>query len=92
LVEVEVSNLEKRKSKKLNALADIGATLRVLPEKIAREIGIEAKEEDIFETGTGPIKVKEGWHGLKFGKKKLLLVFGYRMCFVGGCCIRNSWV
>jgi predicted aspartyl protease len=51
LVEVEVSNLEKTKSKKLNALAYIGATLTVLPEEIAREIGIEAKEEDIVETG-----------------------------------------
>jgi clan AA aspartic protease len=69
-VEVEVSNLEKTKSKKLNALADTGATLTVLPEEIAKEIGIEAKEEDIVETGAGPIKVKRGMAWIKIGKKE----------------------
>jgi hypothetical protein len=50
-----------------------------LREEIAKEIGIEAKEEDIVETGAAPIKVKRGMAWIKIGKKKLLLVFGYRM-------------
>jgi hypothetical protein len=52
-VEIEVSYFKKTKLKKLNALADTGTTLTVLPEEIAREIGIEAKEEDTVETGAG---------------------------------------
>jgi predicted aspartyl protease len=65
-IEIEVSNLEKTKSKKLNALADTGTTLTVLPEKIE----IEAKEEDTVETGAGYGRVRRGMAWIRIGKKE----------------------
>ncbi len=59
-VEVEISNMEKTKSKKVRALVDTGASLTVLPEKIANELGIEPLREEKVLTGAGLVKVKRG--------------------------------
>jgi len=42
-VEVEISDIERRKFKKVKALVDTGASLSVLPKRIAEELGIEAE-------------------------------------------------
>jgi len=70
-VEIELSDLEKRKSSKVKALVDTGASLTVLPEKIAKELGIEPVSEEEVMTGAGVIKVKSGnaWIKVK-GKEK----------------------
>ena len=66
-VEVEISDLERKKSTVVKALVDTGASLTVLPEKIAEELGIHATSEDKVSTGAGEIKVKRGraWIKLK---------------------------
>jgi len=66
-VEVEISDLEKKKSTVVKALVDTGASLTVLPEKIAEELGIEPISEEKVSTGAGEIKVKRGraWIKLK---------------------------
>lgn len=40
-VEIELSNLERTKSKRVKALVDTGASLTVLPRKLAEELGIK---------------------------------------------------
>ena len=52
-VVVEISDLERRKSKKVKALVDTGATLAVLPEGLAKELGIEPVGEEEVMTGAG---------------------------------------
>lgn len=66
-VEIEVSDLERKKSAKVKALVDTGASLIVLPDKLANELGIEAISEETVSTGAGVIKVKRGraWIKLK---------------------------
>ena len=69
-IEVEISDLERKKSAKLNALVDTGASLTVLPEKIAEELGIEPISEEKVSTGAGEIKVKRGRAWLKLKGKE----------------------
>jgi len=70
-VEVEISDLERKKSRRVKALVDTGASLTVLPERIAEELGIEPISEEEVMTGAGVIKVKSGnaWIKVK-GKEK----------------------
>lgn len=67
-VEVEISDLEKRKSSKVKALVDTGASLTVLPEELAVELGIKAISEEKVSTGAGEIRVRRGraWIKLKW--------------------------
>ena len=69
-VEVEISDLEKKKSTVVKALVDTGASLTVLPEKIAEELGIEPISEEKVSTGAGEIKVKRGRAWLKLKGKE----------------------
>ena len=69
-VEVEMSDLERKKSTVVKALVDTGASLTVLPEKIAEELGIHATSEDKVSTGAGEIKVKRGRAWLKLKGKE----------------------
>jgi clan AA aspartic protease len=66
-VEVEISDLERKESCTVKALVDTGASLTVLPEKLADELGIRAISEEKVSTGAGEIKVKRGraWIKLK---------------------------
>ena len=58
-MEVEISDLERKKSAKVKALVDTGASLTVLPEKLAAELGIHATSEEKVTTGAGEIKAVE---------------------------------
>ncbi len=66
-VEIEISDLERKKSSRIKALVDTGASLTALPESIAKEIGIEPIGEERVMTGAGAVKVKRGraWIKLK---------------------------
>ncbi|RZN36584.1 MAG: aspartyl protease [Methanophagales archaeon ANME-1-THS] len=66
-VEVEISDLEKKKSTVVKALVDAGASLTVLPKRLAAELGIGAVSEERVSMGAGEIKVKRGraWIKLK---------------------------
>jgi clan AA aspartic protease len=66
-IEIEISDLGRKKSTKVKALVDTGASLTVLPEKLAAKLEIEPKTEEEVMTGAGVIKVKRGeaWIKLK---------------------------
>lgn len=69
-VEIEVSNLERTKSKKVRALVDTGASLTVLPKKLAEELDIKPVREEEVATGAGLIKIKGGEARIKVEKKE----------------------
>lgn len=66
-VEVEIGDMRKQNSIKVEALVDTGASLTVLPKKIADELGIVPVSEERVATGAGPVIVKRGeaWIRLK---------------------------
>jgi clan AA aspartic protease len=59
-VEIKISDLERKKSTRVKALVDTGATLTVLPEHLAEELGIKPTSEEKVTTGAGIITVKTG--------------------------------
>jgi len=69
-VEVEISDIERRKFKKVKVLVDTGTSLSVLPKRIAEELGIEAESVDEVATGAGIIKVKRGTAWIKLKGKE----------------------
>ena len=69
-VEIELLNLEKTKSKKVNALVDTGASLTVLPKQLAEDLGIKSITEEKVSTGAGIIKVKRGRAWIKLEDKE----------------------
>lgn len=69
-VEVEISDLRKKKSAKYKALVDTGATLTALPEKVANELGIKPIMEEEVMTGAGTVKVKRGRAWIKLENKE----------------------
>lgn len=66
-VEIEISDLERKKFTMVKALVDTGASLTVLPEEITEELGIKPKREEEVTAGARVIKVKRGeaWIKLK---------------------------
>ena len=64
-VEIEISDLGRNRSVKVKALVDTGATLTVLPEKIAEQLGIQIEKEEFVVTGAGQVKVKRGTAWIK---------------------------
>jgi len=60
IVKVKISNIQKTKLKEVDGVVDTGATLSVIPEKLAKELGINITGESRVETGAGLIKVKKG--------------------------------
>ncbi|MDI6810928.1 MAG: retroviral-like aspartic protease family protein [archaeon] len=59
-VEGRIYNIEGTKSKDVVAIVDTGATLTVIPEEIARELGLKERGESGVRTGAGIIKLKRG--------------------------------
>jgi len=66
-VDIEISDLERKKSKVVKALVDTGASLTTLPKKLADELGIGAVSEEKVRTGAGIVKISRGraWIKLK---------------------------
>ncbi len=69
-IDVEISNLEKTKSKKVKALVDTGATLTVIPKKLADELGIKAEKQEEISTGAGKILINRGRGWIKVKEKE----------------------
>ena len=57
-VTVKVSNMERTKAKEAEALADTGATLTVIPQKLARELELGEFAREMVETGAGEIELQ----------------------------------
>ncbi|MEM2123269.1 MAG: aspartyl protease family protein [Candidatus Bathyarchaeia archaeon] len=71
-VEIEVSNMERTKSRRLKALVDMGASLTVLPGSVAEELGIEPIREEDVATGAGLVKIKRGRGWIKLYDKEAI--------------------
>ena len=67
LVEIEISDMERKHSKKVMALVDTGASLTTLPKELADELGIKPISEEQVRTGAGTVKISRGraWIKLK---------------------------
>jgi len=55
---VRISNMERTKAKEVEALADTGATLTVIPQKIAQELELGEFAREMVETGAGEIELQ----------------------------------
>jgi len=66
-VDIQISDLGRKHSKKVNALVDTGASLTTLPKKLADELGIKPTSQEQVSTGAGIIKISRGraWIELK---------------------------
>ena len=53
-----ISNMESTKAKEVEALADTGATLTVIPQKIAQELELGEFTREMVETGAGEIELQ----------------------------------
>ena len=65
--DIEISDLEKKHSRKVKALVDTGASLTTLPERIAEELGIKPTTQEQVSTRAGMVKISRGraWIKLK---------------------------
>ncbi|MFB0553183.1 MAG: aspartyl protease family protein [Phycisphaerae bacterium] len=75
-IDIEISDLERKHSKKVQALVETGASLTTLPKKIADELGIKPTRQEQVSTGAGLIKVSRGraWIKLK-GKEDAFAIW-----------------
>jgi clan AA aspartic protease len=55
---IRISNIERTKITEVKALADTGATLTVLPQKVAQELELGEFTTEIVESGAGEIELK----------------------------------
>ena len=69
-VDIEISDLERKHSKEVQALVDTGASLTALPKKIADELGIKPTSQEQVSTGAGIIKVSRGQAWIKVNGKE----------------------
>jgi clan AA aspartic protease len=58
-VDARIYSLEKTRSKDVVAIVDTGATLTVIPEEIANELGLHITGESGVRTGAGVLKLKK---------------------------------
>ena len=69
-VKAKIYSMDKSRSVEVDALVDTGATLSVVPRKIAEELGIEVIRKDEVETGTGTIEVDRGVAVISIGNRE----------------------
>ena len=75
-VDVKISDAEKKKSARVKALVDTGASLTVLPSKLAKELHIKPLSEEKVSTEAGEVNIKRGraWITLE-GKEDIFSVW-----------------
>jgi clan AA aspartic protease len=69
-VDIQISDLQRKHTKKVNALVDTGATLTTLPKKLADELGIKPTSEEKVSTGAGIISITRGEAWIKVNGKE----------------------
>jgi predicted aspartyl protease len=69
-VNIEISDLERKQTKKAKALVDTEATLTTLPKKLADELGIKPSTQEEVSTGAGKIKIWRGEAWIKVNGKQ----------------------
>jgi len=55
---IKISNMERSKVTEVQALADTGATLTVIPQAIAQELELGEVSTEMVKTGAGKIELK----------------------------------
>jgi aspartyl protease family protein len=55
---IRISNMERTQAKEVEARADTGATLTVIPQRIARELELGEFTREMVETGAGEIELQ----------------------------------
>ena len=75
-VDIEISDLERKHSRKIKALVDTGASLTTLPESVADELDIKPTTQERVSTKAGTIKISRGraWIELK-GKEDVFPIW-----------------
>jgi len=69
-VRVKLSNMEKTRAKEVEALADTGATLTVLPQQMAEELGLSEVSRERVETGAGEIELRRSFAWITINGKE----------------------
>jgi len=69
-VDIEISDLERKHSRKIKALVDTGASLTTLPKKLADELGIRETSHEQVSTGAGIVKISRGRAWIKLQGKE----------------------
>lgn len=69
-VDIEVSDLERKRSRKIKALVDTGASLMTLPKNLADELGIKETSHERVSTGAGIIEISRGEAWIKVNGKE----------------------
>ncbi|RKZ30228.1 aspartyl protease [bacterium] len=75
-IDIEISNLEKTKVKKVSGLVDTGATLTAIPKKLAEELAIKIVATEQVQTGAGLIFIEKGNAIVAIGNKECLQTIG----------------
>jgi len=69
-VYIEVSGIERKRSKKVKALVDTGATSATVPKKLAEELEIQPTGGEQVSTRTGMINISRGEAWIKVNGKQ----------------------
>ena len=72
-VTAKLSNIEKTRAKEVKALADTGATLTVIPQRIANELGLSEVSKEVVENTAGEIELKRSSARITISGKETLL-------------------
>ena len=67
---IKISNMEKTKATEVEALVDTGATLTVIPEKLAQELELGEITMEMVKTGAGVIKLKRAAARISIGDRE----------------------
>ena len=69
-IDIEISDLGKKRSKKVSSLVDTGASLTTLPKKLADELEIKPTSHERVSTGAGVIEISRGEAWVKVNGKE----------------------
>lgn len=69
-VNIEISDLARKRSRKVKALVDTGASLTTLPKKLADELEIKETSHERVSTGAGIIEISRGEAWIKVNGKE----------------------
>jgi clan AA aspartic protease len=67
---IKISNMERTRTTEVQALADTGATLTVIPEKLAQELELGEVTREMVRTGAGKIELQRAAARISIGDRE----------------------
>ena len=67
---IKIANMEKSKAKEVEALVDTGATLTVVPERLAQELELGELTTEMVKTGAGKVELKRSSARISIGERE----------------------